>query len=215
MFVRSTDGGNTWSQPIQVNDDPTQIQAQWLAALSVSPSGRIDAAWLDTRDAWPGTDSSALFYSYSYDGGVTWSPNERLSPLFDPHVGYPVQQKMGDYFDMLSDSGSAYLAWANTLNGEEDVYFSVITPAVSTGISSNSGVVDLLVFPNPSDGIFTVKSSHEVAVEVYNVLGEKVVADLNAQVEKTIDLSMLRSGIYYLKAKDAQGREQVRKITRY
>jgi len=125
MFARSTDGGVNWSSPVKVNDDPGTSAYQWFGTMSVAPNGRIDAVWLDTRDN-PGTYLSALYYSNSHDGGVTWSQNERLSNYFDPHVGWPNQNKMGDYFDMVSDSNGAYLAWAATFNGEQDVYYSYI-----------------------------------------------------------------------------------------
>ena len=94
--------------------------------MSVAPNGRIDVVFLDTRDN-PGTNMSALYYSNSTNGGATWSTNERLSGFFDPHVGWPQQNKMGDYFDMVSDSTGAHLAWAATFNGEQDVYYSYIT----------------------------------------------------------------------------------------
>lgn len=126
-FSRSTDGGNTWSPSIRINDDPGSGPYQWFGTMSVAPNGRIDAVWLDTRDD-PGGFDSALYYSFSEDAGLTWSPNERMSESFDPHVGWPVQQKMGDYFDMVSDNEGIHLAWAGTFNGEQDVYYSYITP---------------------------------------------------------------------------------------
>lgn len=129
MFARSTNGGANWSAPVRINDDPGTNNYQWFGTLSVAPTGRIDAVWLDTRDH-PGTNLSALYYSYSTDGGTTWSVNERLSDFFDPHLGWPNQQKMGDYFDMESDSTGAHLAWAATFNNEEDVYYSYITPTI-------------------------------------------------------------------------------------
>ena len=65
MFVRSTDGGHTFSAPHRVNDDPVdQNKWHWFAAFSVAPNGRLDAVWLDTRNALNNTDSQ-LFYSYS------------------------------------------------------------------------------------------------------------------------------------------------------
>ena len=131
MFVRSTDGGVSWSSPIKINDDPGTSAYQWFGTMSVAPNGRIDVIWLDTRDN-PGSINSALYYSNSKDGGSTWSLNERLSDYFDPHVGWPNQQKMGDYFDMVSDSSGAHLSWAATFNGEQDVYYSYIT--YTTGI---------------------------------------------------------------------------------
>jgi hypothetical protein len=57
-----------------------------------------------------------------------------MSESFNPHIGWPVQQKMGDYFDMISDDGGAHLAWAGTFNNEQDVYYSYITPEETTGI---------------------------------------------------------------------------------
>lgn len=52
--------------------------------------------------------------------------NERLSEIFDPHIGWPRQNKIGDYFHMVSGNEHAHLAWAATFNGEQDVYYSRI-----------------------------------------------------------------------------------------
>ncbi|MBI5020695.1 MAG: T9SS type A sorting domain-containing protein [Ignavibacteriales bacterium] len=125
MFSRSTDGGLSWSVPVRINDDTSSTAWQWFGTMSVAPNGRIDVVWLDTRDN-PGTVLSSLYYSCSVDGGLTWSLNKRLSESFDPHLGWPQQNKMGDYFHMVSDSTGANLAWAATFNGEQDVYFSWI-----------------------------------------------------------------------------------------
>ncbi len=125
MFTRSTNGGVSWSSPIKINDDPGTSAYQWFGTMSVAPNGRIDVVWLDTRNN--PSNISALYYSNSKDGGATWSPNERLSDYFDSHVGWPQQNKMGDYFHMVSDSNSASLAWAATFNNEQDVYYSYIS----------------------------------------------------------------------------------------
>ncbi|MGD0711123.1 MAG: sialidase family protein, partial [Bacteroidales bacterium] len=158
MFSGSTDGGHTWSTPVRVNDDVSTTNYQWFGTMSVAPNGRIDAVWLDNRDAPYGSDSSALYYSYSTDQGTTWSTNEKMSALFDPHTGYPNQNKMGDYFDMVSDNTGAHLAWSNTLNGEEDVYYSHIVPNINTGVNGISNNAAFSVFPNPTDGMFFITS---------------------------------------------------------
>jgi hypothetical protein len=144
MFARSTNGGATFSSPVKINDDPGTSAWQWFGTMSVAPNGRIDVVWLDTRDN-PGTYLSALYYSNSTDGGVTWSQNQRLSDYFDPHVGWPQQSKMGDYFDMVSDNNGARLAWAATFNGEQDVYYSYI-------IDSTLVPVELISFTALSNG---------------------------------------------------------------
>ncbi len=122
-FVRSTDGGLSWSAPVRVNDDPPGTDAwQWFGTLSVAPNGRIDAVWSDTRNS--GSERvSELYYSFSTDGGESWSENVSLSESFDSWLGWPNQDKLGDYYDMVSDEVGVNLAYAATFNGEQDVYF--------------------------------------------------------------------------------------------
>jgi hypothetical protein len=131
MFVRSTDGGLTFSPPHRVNDDPiNHSKWHWFGALSVAPNGRLDSVWLDTRNAANNTDSQ-LFYSYSNDAGVTWSPNVAVSAAFNPFLGYPNQNKLGDYLTIVSDDTGADVAYAATFNGEEDVYYVRVAPLAS------------------------------------------------------------------------------------
>ncbi|MBI1825749.1 MAG: hypothetical protein HY287_07515 [Planctomycetes bacterium] len=123
MFARSVDGGQTWSPPRRVNDDPEgNFEWQWFGTLAVAPNGRLDAIWNDTRTSGDPA-ISALFYSFSMDEGQTWSANEQVSPKFNSHVGFPNQPKIGDYYHMISDDGGANLAYSATFNGEQDVYF--------------------------------------------------------------------------------------------
>ena len=123
MFVRSTDGGRSFSAPHRINDDPiNHSKWHWFGTFSVAPNGRLDAVWLDTRNAANNTDSQ-LFYSSSTDGGNTWSPNIALSNSFNPFIGYPNQNKIGDYITIVSDNTGGNVAYAATFNGEEDVYY--------------------------------------------------------------------------------------------
>ncbi len=69
---------------------------------------------------------SQLFYTSSNDGGVTWTPDTQISGSWDSFVGFPNQDKIGDYYHMRSDLVRADLAWAATFNGEQDVYHTRI-----------------------------------------------------------------------------------------
>jgi hypothetical protein len=132
MFVRSTNAGQTFSAPIRIHDDPINHDKwHWMGTLAVAPNGRIDSLWLDTRNATNNTDSQ-LFYSYSADGGLTWTPNVSVSNPFNPFLGYPNQNKMGDYMTAVSDNTGADVAYTATFNQEEDVYFVRVTPAAPT-----------------------------------------------------------------------------------
>ena len=128
MFVRSTDAGHTFGAPRRINDDPVNHSKwHWFGVLSVAPNGRIDVVWLDTRNAANNRDSQ-LFYAYSIDGGTNWSHNVAVSNSFNPSVGYPNQDKIGDYLTVVSDNASANVAYSATFNGEEDVYYVRIAP---------------------------------------------------------------------------------------
>jgi hypothetical protein len=135
MFVRSSDGGHSFSAPVRVNDDPINSSKwHWLGTLSVAPNGRIDSVWLDTRNAANNTDSQ-LFYSYSTDGGVTWAPNVAVSSSFNPFLGYPNQNKMGDYITIVSDNTGGNVAYTATFNGEEDIYYVRVAPTGGSGLT--------------------------------------------------------------------------------
>ena len=128
MFVRSTDGGQTFSAPKRVNDDPINPDKwHWFGTFAVAPNGRIDSVWLDTRNAANNTDSQ-LFYSYSLDAGNTWSPNVAVSIPFNPFLGYPNQNKLGDYMTIVSDNTGGDVAYAATFNLEQDVYYVRVAP---------------------------------------------------------------------------------------
>ena len=138
MFVRSTDGGLTFSTPRRINDDPVNPNKwHWFGTLSVAPNGRIDSVWYDTRNAANNTDSQ-LFYSWSTDGGVTWAANVAVSNAFNPFEGYPNQSKIGDYITIVSDNTGGNVAYSATFNfnsargqHEEDVYYVRVAPSIS------------------------------------------------------------------------------------
>ncbi len=207
MFARSTDGGITWDNPVRINQDISTHNWQWFGTMSVAPDGRIDVVWLDTRDN-PYTYFSALYYSYSIDGGETFSEDEKISDSFNPHLGWPQQNKMGDYFQMISDVDYAHLAWANTLNGEQDVYYTRINPwFVGIDEKSDNGLL-LRVFPNPAKDELKVNyqsgMSGETEVQLLNLMGKTVYSTgkthpAPGQHHLTINTAYLPEGVYFLR----------------
>jgi hypothetical protein len=69
----------------------------------------------------------------------------------------------------------------------------------SVGIENSDQEQMILVFPNPTDGVFSIYT-HDVSatsIEIYNVLGEKI--EYHQFSASYIDLSSQNKGIYYLK----------------
>jgi hypothetical protein len=223
MFARSIDGGLTWEDPVRINDDLFNDDWQWFGSMSVAPNGRIDVTWLDTRNH-PGTNifMSELYYSYSIDNGVTWSENERLSEQFNPHLGWPNQNKMGDYFDMVSFNDGVHLAWANTINGEQDVYYSFIDPwYVGVDDRFEENILDLISYPNPASNKTTLRynlpKTSEVKIEMIDLLGNITTLRNNELQQfgthnEIIDVSNYKSGVYFCKVTTQKGSQTI-KIT--
>ncbi|MFM7065960.1 MAG: redoxin domain-containing protein [Gammaproteobacteria bacterium] len=83
-YVRSTDGGRSFSTPLRLNTNPPEdlsaavhgglAQAQAFATLAVGPEGDVYAAWLDTRVMIHQTRASSTYLRVSRDDGQTWEP---------------------------------------------------------------------------------------------------------------------------------------------
>jgi len=135
-----------------VNDDPQGSgRWQWFGTLSVAPNGRIDAVWNDTRNSLV-TNMCQTYTSYSLDGGRTWSKNVSMTPTWDSIIGWPNQNKIGDYYHMVSDNTGSGLAYSATFNGEQDVYYLRIEPEppvlpqsffLQRGLLTSGGLSDL------------------------------------------------------------------------
>lgn len=81
---------------------------------------------------------------------------------------------------------------------QEGFTINVLSPAQITGINTIPLVKDktesTLIYPNPSNGIFTI--SAKANIEVYNIVGDLILSENNAT---SIDLREAPNGMYMLK----------------
>jgi hypothetical protein len=98
-----------------------------------------------------------------------------------------------------------------------DIYGNTSTKISSNRITIVSGIEELsdshmMIYPNPSDGIFNIKSESNVAVslEVYNLTGGLVTSAEFAE-NYTLDLSSYSKGVYFLHLK-AKGETHITKL---
>ena len=86
VFVMySRDGGDTWSQPVRVNDDPIKNgKEQFFTWMSVDPvDGSVNVVYYDRRDGSGATTGVTL--ARSVDGGRTFVNRKINVPPFEPN----------------------------------------------------------------------------------------------------------------------------------
>src|SRR5262245_30058321 len=113
FYIRSTDGGSTFSAPLMLNTDGGG-RPQWQPNLSVSPTGTLLATWYDARESASctvgntGVPCYRMWSRKSNDNGQSWLPDDMLSDVVSPLPAQPdpniVSIYVGDY-----DYGSAIL----------------------------------------------------------------------------------------------------------
>jgi hypothetical protein len=113
--IKSTDGGDTWSAPVQVNDMTTNMQR--MVEMHIDADDNIHVAWLDARnDEWD------IYYSYSTDGAATFSDDYRITS-----EGFPLSfTRPGDYNTLRSDStGKLFIVWTDgRAVSDQDIYIA-------------------------------------------------------------------------------------------
>ena len=83
--------------------------------------------------------------------------------------------------------------------------------SITTGINNPDGIVSMNIYPNPSNGRFTLELNSNKAgdyrVEVINVQGQVVFAKEITQdgfYKETIDVANHGTGIYYVRINDGK-----------
>ncbi|MBN9283226.1 T9SS type A sorting domain-containing protein [Flavobacterium sp.] len=107
-------------------------------------------------------------------------------------------------------SGTTYYAM-QTVNGCRSVSPLAVTVTVTLGASSFE-IVGLKYYPNPVVDVFTVTYTDAItSVEIFNLIGQRVIAEKPNTNTALIDMSVLPAGAYILQVK-ANGQSQSIKV---
>ncbi len=164
-FIKSTDGGNTWTKPQIISNletvfvsDPNTGQAIRTGDIIPEPaidpaSGQLYVVWQDSRFNGGHFDEVAL--STSVNGGATWSAPIRVNtphgrPAFTPTVEVNSAEVVGvTYYDFRE------LAAGNTFTLPTDYWFTTSSDHGGSFTTEThiAGPFDMLTAPN-ADGFF-------------------------------------------------------------
>lgn len=120
--------------------------------------------------------------------------------------GYLSQNSNTEFFGLGTHSVVDYVK-VNWLSGTEDVYYNVAANQVldilegSETLGNSEYVInELALYPNPTNGIVNFYTSRTLKYfELYDVYGKILHSNQIATDSRSIDLSALGSGVYFLK----------------
>lgn len=95
----------------------------------------------------------------------------------------------------------------NTTNTNFPVAVNALCPVAVREIAKPATAITMNIYPNPSNGKFTVEQANEnseMSLEVYNAVGEKIFQSEIHDRKSEVDLSDQPNGIYFVTIKTAQ-----------
>ncbi len=147
----STDQGATWSSGIRVNDNPNPtLSDQWFPEIFCErTTGKLYIHWYDDR-ANPATFQTAIYGTYTTDGGQTFVTNQQISNATFPFPNPPAAPNSyrGDYTTVTANNPKvSFSIWGDHRNATPlnmgayfpDFAMSVIPAAISmNGLNDSS-----------------------------------------------------------------------------
>ncbi|MDM7917097.1 MAG: sialidase family protein, partial [Candidatus Eisenbacteria bacterium] len=124
LSVRSTDGGQTWSAPIRVNDDAPGA-TQFFPWIAFDPHGTAHVCWYDRRENGSDID---VYYAKSTDDGASWDANVRVTPAsFPPILPWDTTTPfLGDYNAIAANATTVFPCYMDAREGNQDVYVALL-----------------------------------------------------------------------------------------
>ena len=208
----SFNGGQTWSNPIRINDDPIgNNRMQDLIWADFDNDGDLIVTWRDRRNGIDSTYASAseIWGAVRLIGSTGFSPNFRLSDtiaLYDPVLASAGNDFMS--VDLVNDTINA--VWGDTRNGTLRIWFkkmSIDGTIVSVNQVSSEDLIEVDIFPNPANSSITINGHELKKLVLLNQKGEAVLEQVNGFTnnQNLINISHLPDGIYFIQITSKKG----------
>jgi hypothetical protein len=171
--LKSSDGGETWSAPIRVNDDPPG-KHQFLTWMAVDQSnGYLYFVFYDRRNY--SNNQTDVFLAVSPDGGQTFNNFVISDSPFNPYSGV----FFGDYNNISVVNNMVRPIWTRNENGNLSIYTAIID--MSVGLPERDMTPSSLEqnYPNPfrESTVFSFKITRpgDVKLSVIDQLGKEII----------------------------------------
>ena len=218
-LVKSTDGGNSWSERIRVNNDEPGKQ-QFFSWMTVDPAnGKIWIVYYDRRNY--NDNQTDVFLALSEDGGNSFT-NFRISD--SPFI--PVESVFfGDYTNISAINDVVRPVWTRLHQNQLSIYTAIIDieSIVSDEIKISAPVAPINSWPNPFNRstAFSYKLTDltKVSISLLDVTGRTIWIFVDNQYLEAgkytyyidADNHNLKQGVYFLNIWTPNGL-QIRKL---
>ncbi len=215
LMTETTNGGNTWSNVIRVNDDQAGNGVmQDLVWASFDDDGDLVVCWRDRRNG------AGPFYKEPTEifGAVKWKDSIQFSANFtisDQQAAYQniLAEAGNDFLSQQVVDDTLYIAWGDTRTGFLNIWFDRIDIKTgnTVGITSlaKTEIPFLEIFPNPATDVVEVNIKQEELIEIYVVNEQGKLIYQTKQ--KTFSIQNWSAGIYFIKVRTING-EKVLKL---
>ncbi len=212
FYIRSTDGGASFSAPVKLNDDDTNT-TQHLPAIAAADGGALGIKWWDRRNDPANDVLTDVYMTISTDGGASFKKNFRLTDhnwAFGPSE---LGSYHGDYDGLAAQGDTFFTCWSDERASDPDVYFTTVPTNVDTlaadfNISANSVYESLVAgnsirldfstsATNGFSGPLTLSASPDIEGITYSFADASVAAGRRASLTITTT-GNTRPGVYLI-----------------
>lgn len=186
FFVKSTNYGVSWSEPVKLNDDGTTTD-QWLPTIAVdNNTGKIFVTWYDSRNDPANNILTEIYGTTSTNGGATFAASGKISNAsFNPDnmavVNLVDASYIGDYNGTASAGNgvSSITAWMDNRTANSGImqsfvgYFPDFAFKINPGqrfIGNNDSSTVAIIVPAVK-GIYNDKVKFSVSLDTLPVTG--------------------------------------------
>ncbi|MDQ6530755.1 T9SS type A sorting domain-containing protein [Flavobacterium sp. LHD-85] len=140
-------------------------------------------------------------------------------------INLPFDDASNDGYVAFKIKTKPTLVVGDTFTNEANIYFDYNFPILTNTATSTFKTVlsteefnfsrYLSLYPNPANQFLNISQNQNIEVqsyEIYDVLGQLVLAVPNAKITSSIDISRLRAGNYFIKVKSDKGSSSMKFI---